>query len=158
MTLAELDRLALLIPETRWRVESVIREMRERYGFSVFVGATARTAAEVEAARVAGRSSASQTRSWHELGRAADLRPRKVTGGPNYDTGPASYPFWRALQDEAERVSMRCLAYRPDGAKLMLKTVNGLRWDPGHVEHREPYATLTAALIAERGEIVPRNA
>lgn len=151
MTLAELDRLALLHPETRWRVESVIKGMRERHGFDVFVGATARTPAEVEASRLAGRSSATQTRSWHELGRAADLRPRKVTGGPNYDTGPDSYPFWRALQTEAERVGMRCLAYRPDGAKLLITTVNGKRWDPGHVEYRAPHATLAAALAAETG-------
>jgi hypothetical protein len=149
MTPAELDRIALLIPEARWRVERVIQRMKERHGFDVFVGATGRTAAEVEASRLAGRSSASQTHSWHELGRAADLRPRKVTGGPNYDTGPASEPFWRALQAEATTFGLRCLAYRPDGSKLLLDTVNGKRWDPGHVEFRAPYATLAAAYAAE---------
>lgn len=152
MTPAELDRLEQLIPEARWRVERIIQGMRERHGFDVFVGATRRTLAEVEAARLAGRSSARQTRSWHELGRAADLRPRKATGGPNYDTGPASYPFWRALQDEAERVGMRCLAFRPDGSRLLLKTVYGDRWDPGHCELRIPHATLRAALVAEASE------
>lgn len=148
MTNGELDRLELLTVETRWRVERVIQAMQVR-GFDVFVGATARTPTEVEAARVAGRSSATQTRSWHELGRAADLRPRKKSGGPNYDTGPDSYPFWRALQDEAERVGMRCLAYRPDGKKLLITTVKGKRWDPGHCEYREPFATLAAAIVAE---------
>lgn len=148
MTTAELDRMELLIPDARWRVYRVIQNMAER-GFDVFVGATGRSLAEVEAARLAGRSSATQTRSWHELGRAADLRPRKATGGPNYDTGSDSYPFWRALQDEAEAVGLRCLAYRPDGAQLLISTVKGKRWDPGHLELRQPHATLAAAIAAE---------
>jgi hypothetical protein len=147
VTKAEIDRLDQLTPDTRLRVDMVIAALAKR-GYDAFVGATARTAAEVEAARLAGRSSAGQTRSWHELGRAVDIRPRKVTGGPNYDTGPASYPFWRALQDEAEAAGMRCLAYRSSGAKLLIKTVNGFRWDPGHCEYRYPYKTLKEALTA----------
>ena len=132
----------------QWRVERVIQAMKAS-GFDVFVGATARSKAEVEAARLSGRSSATQTRSWHELRRAADLRPRKQTGGPNYDTGPTSEPFWRALQDEAEKVGMRCLAYHEDGSKLLITTVHGKRWDPGHIEYRAPYASLDDAFQHE---------
>jgi hypothetical protein len=150
MTPAELDRLDQLMPDCRWRVERLIDRLRAQ-GLDCFVGATKRSPAEVEAARLAGRSSAKQTRSWHELGRAVDMRPLRKTGGPNYDTGPASEPFWRALQAEAEILGMRCLAYRPDGSKLLLETVNGKRWDPGHVEYRAPYATLREALAAEGG-------
>ena len=148
MTPGELDRLAQLHPEMYWRAERLIQNMAKR-GHDVFVGATKRSADEAEAARLAGRSSAHQTRSWHELGRAVDCRPRKATGGPNYDTGPASEPFWLALQEEAEALGMRCLAYREDGSKLLLNTVNGKRWDPGHCEYRAPYANLEAALVAE---------
>ncbi len=152
MTPAELDRLELLHPEARWRIERLMEAMKAK-GFDVFVGATARSLAEVEASRLAGRSSAGQTRSWHELGRAADLRPRKKDGSPNYDTGAASFPFWRTLQDEAEKVGMRCLAFLPNGDRRLLKTVKGPRWDPGHVEYRAPYASLTQALKAAAARV-----
>lgn len=148
MTNAETLRMQQLEMVTQGKVWSLIDMMADR-GFDVFVGATRRTPAEVEAARLAGRSSAKQTRSWHELGRAADLRPRKKDGGPNYDTGPESLPFWRALQTCAEATGMRCLAFRPDGSKLLLDTVNGKRWDPGHVEWRASYASLKDALQHE---------
>lgn len=148
MTPAESERMKLLERVTQAKVWSLIDAMSAR-GFDVFVGATRRSPAEVEAARVAGRSSATQTNSWHEIGRAVDCRPRKATGGPNYDTGPASEPFWRALQEEAEKLGLRCLAYREDGSKLLLSTVNGKRWDPGHVENRGTYASLREAIAAE---------
>lgn len=148
MTNAETLRMQQLEMVTQGKVWSLIDAMAAR-GFDVFIGATRRTPAEVEAARLAGRSSAGQTRSWHELGRAADLRPRKKDGSPNYDTGPASEPFWRALQEEANKLGMRCLAYREDGSKLLLDTVNGKRWDPGHVEYRARYASLKDALQHE---------
>lgn len=148
MTPAEIDRLAQLTPETRGLVQQVIDRLGV-LGMDVFVGATRRTLAEVEASRLAGRSSATQTRSWHELGRAADLRPRKADGGPNYDTSPASFPFWRALYREATALGLRSLAYNPDGTVMLLKTVQGARWDPGHVEWRQPYDSLRVALASE---------
>ncbi len=148
MTNSEVLRMQQLERVTQAKIWSLIDAMAQR-GFDVFIGATRRTPEEVEAARLAGRSSAGQTRSWHELGRAVDCRPRKADGGPNYDTGPASESFWRALQWEANKLGMRCLAYRADGSKLLLDTVNGKRWDPGHVEWRGSYASLKDALQHE---------
>lgn len=148
MTIAEIDRIDALIPEARWRVYRVIQAL-EAAGFEVFVGSTARTQAEVAKAVASGNSSANQKHSWHQLGRAVDLRPRLPNGGPDYSTGPLSEVFWRALQVAAEKFGMRCLAYRKDGQKFYLKTSKGRTWDPGHCEFRSPYVCLADAIKAE---------
>lgn len=144
----ELARMQLLTAETRDRVWCVIDDMAAR-GFDVYVGSTARTAAEVAKAVATGHSSADQKHSWHELGRAADLRQRKADGGPSFDQGPASEPFWRALYAAATAHGLRSLAYRPDGSKLLIQGTKGPIWDSGHVEWRQPYATLAEAIAAE---------
>lgn len=148
MTRAELARLAQLTPETRLRAERVIDHLRAR-GYNCFIGQTRRDAAQVAATVKAGRSSATLKHSWHELGRAVDLRLRIANGIVSYDTSPASEPFYRALQEEAEREGMRCLAYRKNGEKLWLKTKKGRIWDPGHIEYRAPYQSIEEAYAAE---------
>jgi hypothetical protein len=148
MTQAERDRLDQLTPETKRRVELVMLAMLAR-GFDVFVGRTLGTAADTARAVATGHASKNMKHDWHELGRAADLRQRAKSGGPSFDQSPASEPFWRALYEEATRVGLRSLAYRTDGSKLLIKTTKGSIWDSGHVEHREPYATLADAIKAE---------
>lgn len=148
MSPGELARLELLTPEAHWRVERVIQRMRAR-GFDVYVGRTLGTAADVAAAVAAGRASTGMTHDWHMLGRAADLRQRKATGGPNFDQSSASEPFWRALYEEATEVGLRSLAYNPDGSKLLIHAAHGTIWDSGHVEFRQPFATLADAVAAE---------
>lgn len=149
MTQSELLRLEGLIPETRKLVELLVDRMRAR-GFDCYIGSTRRTQAEQEQARLAGKTSATQVRSWHELGRAVDIRPRKKNGGPNYDVSEASEPFWRALWEESKVLGMRCLGFTESGDKLFINTVRGKVRDPGHVEHRGPYATLREALAKEQ--------
>lgn len=148
LTPGELARMQRLTAETRERVWRVIDDMAGR-GFDVYVGSTARTAEEVAKAVAAGRASQGMSHDWHMLGRAADLRQRKATGGPNFDQGPASEPFWRALYEAATAHGLRSLAYRPDGSKLLIHGAKGPIWDSGHVEWRQPYATLAEAIATE---------
>ncbi len=148
LTTGELARIQRLTAETRERVWRVIDEMLDR-GFDVYVGATARTVEEVAKFSAEGRASVGMKHDWHVLGRAADLRERKLTGGPNFDQGPASEPFWRALYETATKHGMRSLAYRADGSKLIIHGTKGDIWDSGHVEYRHPYATLEEAWAAE---------
>jgi hypothetical protein len=144
MTSAEARRLAQLTPETRSRVEQVIAAMGVR-GFAVFVGDTLRTPAEQQAAIERGTTSAHQTRSWHFLGRAADLRKRNLDGSVDETTRDEA--FFHALWQEARAVGLRSLAYRDDGVTKIL--INGKTWDAGHVEYREPFATIDEAFAAE---------
>ena len=148
LTPGELARMQRLIPEARERVWRVIEGMAAR-GFDVYVGSTSRTAEEVARAAAAGRASIGMKYDWHMLGRAADLRRRKPDGGVNFDQGPASEPFWRALWEEAGKHELRSLAYRDDGSKLIIHAAKGDIWDSGHVEYRVPYATLAEAVAAE---------
>lgn len=147
MTPGEQARLDLLEPKTRALVDQLIAKLAAQ-DFPVFVGSTRRTKEQEEQARLSGHSSANQTRSWHELGRAVDLRPRTAGGGPNYDTVHTE-TFYRALYAEATALGMRSLAYRADGSKLLLVTTHGTVWDSGHCEYRVPYKTLVEAIAAE---------
>jgi hypothetical protein len=148
LTPGELARMQRLIPEARERIWRVIESMAAR-GFDVYVGQTSRTAEEVAAAAAAGRASVGMKHDWHQINRAADLRRRKPAGGVNFDQGPASEPFWRALYEEATKHELRSLAYRDDGSKLIIHAAHGDIWDSGHVEWRQPYATLAEAVAAE---------
>jgi len=149
LTPGELARMQRLTAETRERIWRVIDDMAAR-GFDVYVGQTTRTVEEVAAAVAAGRASVGMKTDWHVLGRAADLRRRKPDGGVNFDQGPDSEPFWRALYETATSHGLRSLAYRADGSKLIIHGAKGPIWDSGHVEWREPYATLAEAAAAEQ--------
>lgn len=144
MTSAELARLDQLRPESRPKFEALIRAMQRR-GYDPFIGDVLRTPAQQQAAIANGTTSAHQTLSWHFLGRAVDFRRRLADGSMDQTTsGPDD--FWRALYEEATALELRSLAYHADGSKVLL---NGRLWDAGHVEHREPYETLVAAVQAE---------
>lgn len=148
LTPGELARLQRLTAETRELGWLVLEEMARR-GFDAYVGSTARSAEETAKAVASGHSSADQKHSWHELRRAIDFRQRKAGGGPNFDQGPASEPFWRALYEVSTALGMRSLGYRPDGSKLIIQGSKGPIWDSGHVEWRQPFRTLAEAFAAE---------
>lgn len=146
MTAAETARLGQLIPACRARVEEVIAAMGAR-GFGVYVGQTLRSDAQQHEAQARGTTSAHQSRSWHQLGRAADLRARHVDGTPDETTH--NEPFFRALYEEAGKIGLRSLAYHLVDGKLEKLLLNGKTWDAGHVEWRFPHATLDEAFAAE---------
>lgn len=146
MTAGEAARLAQLIPECRDRVQRVVAAMGAR-GLAVYVAQTLRTHAEQAAAQARGTTSEHQDRSWHELGRAADLRKRFADGSVDQTTHDEA--FFRALWEEARAVGLRSLAFHDDGSKLLIHTTHGDVWDAGHVEYREPFATLAEAFAAE---------
>ncbi len=146
MTSGETFRLTQLTPETRERVQQLIDAM-VALGHDVYVGQTLRTQSEQTAAQARGTTSANQSRSWHQLGRAADLRKRNPDG--SVDESTHDEPFFRALFDEAQKVGLRSLAFREDGSKLLIHTTHGDVWDAGHVEYRGNFATLAEAFAAE---------
>lgn len=146
MTAGETGRLALLIPECGKRVQQVIAAMATR-GFDVYVGQTMRTQAQQAEAQARGTTSANQSRSWHQLGRAADLRKRNSDGSVDESTHDEA--FFRALFEEAQKVGLRSLAFREDGSRLLIHTSHGDVWDAGHVEYREPHMTIAEAFFAE---------
>jgi hypothetical protein len=146
MTSGEIFRLTQLTSETRERVHQVIDAMATR-GLDVYVGQTLRTQAQQHDAQARGTTSATQSRSWHQLGRAADLRKRNDDG--TVDESTHDEAFFRALFEEAEKAGLRSLAFREDGSKLLIHTTHGEVWDAGHVEYREPFATLAEAFSAE---------
>lgn len=146
MTPGEVFRLARLTAETRERVLLLIEAMARR-GLDVYVGQTLRTQAQQAEAQTRGTTSVHQDRSWHQLGRAADLRKRNADGSADESTHDEE--FFRALFDEAQKVGLRSLAFRDDGSKLLIHTSHGEVWDAGHVEYRAPFDTLAEAFAAE---------
>ena len=146
MTSGEVFRLTQLIPEARERVQQLLDAMAAR-GFDVYVGQTLRTQAQQAEAQARGTTSVHQDRSWHQLGRAADLRKRLPDG--TVDESTHDEAFFRALFDEASKVGLRSLAFREDGSRLLIHTTHGDVWDAGHVEYRAPFDTLADAFAAE---------
>lgn len=116
-------------------------------GFDVYVGQTMRSQAQQAEAQARGTTSVTQSRSWHQLGRAADLRKRNADG--TVDESTHDEAFFRALSEEAQKAGLRSLAFREDGSRLLIHTSHGDVWDAGHVEYREPFDTLAQAFFAE---------
>jgi hypothetical protein len=146
MTAGEQARLATLIPEARERVEKLLAAMEAR-GMPVYVGQTRRTAAQQHDAQARGTTSVKQSVSWHELDRAADLRKRLPDGTPDQTTRDEA--FFLALYEEAKALGLRSLAYQLVDGGLRKLLINGHVWDAGHVEWRQPFATLAEAIVAE---------
>jgi hypothetical protein len=146
MTDGEQKRLAQLIPECEDRVSDLIAAMGAR-GFLVYVGQTMRSQEQQTEAQARGTTSVHQSRSWHQLGRAADLRKRNADGTVDESTHDTA--FFEALFQEATKLGLRSLAYRPDGTRLLIHTTHGDVWDAGHVEFREPFDSLDNAFAAE---------
>src|SRR6185312_14796533 len=109
VTDGETFRLTQLTPETRERVQQTIDGMAA-IGHDVYVGQTLRTQTEQTAAQARGTTSANQSRSWHQLGRAADLRKRNADGSVDESTHDDA--FFRDLFDVATSVGLRTLAFR----------------------------------------------
>lgn len=146
MTPGELARLGTLRDPCRVRVLAVLAAMIAR-GFDPYVGQSRRTRAQQLAAIERGTTSVGQVWSWHHLDLAVDIRRRLPGGGPDPTTsGPED--FWRALYEEASRRDLRCLAYKPGPGwrKLLIGPPGRKIWDAGHLEYREDYRTLTAAV------------
>lgn len=146
MTNGEIFRLTQLTAETRERVHQVLDAMATK-GHDVYVGQTLRTQAQQAEAQARGTTPATQSRSWHQLGRAADLRKRNADG--TVDESTHDEAFFRDLFDVAQAVGLRSLAFREDGSKLLIHTTHGEVWDAGHIEYREPFGTLAEAFAAE---------
>jgi hypothetical protein len=158
VTSADLARLDELAPAARPWFEALIRGMQRR-GFDPYIGTVWRSPMQQLRAIVNGTTSKRQALSWHMLSeidkktgdpiprsRAVDFR-RRLEDGTRDPTTTGPDDFWRALYAESAAIpGMRCLAYKPDGSRLLL---NGKTWDPGHVEFRLPHVSLKAAVRVE---------
>ena len=156
MTNAEHLRLALLCPPLKERVKAICTRMVERGYPEPYIGSTQRTPAEQLEAMNRGTTGRKQKWSWHfkfmagkkcaDVGaRAVDFRYRMEGDKPDPTT--MKEDFFKALYEEATWAGCRSLAYERDKHGLKKKYINGGRlWDAGHVEWREPYATLEEAV------------
>lgn len=123
MTERDRTKLALLLPHVREQVEALIRQC-EAQGVSLAVGNTLRTAAKQAQNVAAGRAMTS--RSWHLLGRAADLYVR-LPGG-KLDVRATNRAAYELMHQEAKKLGFRVLGFKP----FRNGTV-----DPYHVEWRD---------------------
>lgn len=156
MTPAEHARIALLVPPFQARVKAICQRMVERGYPEPYIGQTARSYLEQQAALARGTTSSGQKWSWHfifmkgqkcydEGARAVDFRYRLEHDKPDPTTQHED--FFRALYEEATWAGCRSLAYKPDEHGLTKLYLNGGRlWDAGHVEYREPYESLAEAV------------
>ncbi len=149
LTTSEAQRMEALEPETQSRLRDLILALGTD-GIRVYVGQTIRTAAKEKALVAAGKTAATLTHSWHELGRAVDLYPIDP------DTGKADYAGRRldlfiAMHAKAKAMGFRGLAFQDDGVtKRYITNAKGKPiWDGGHLECRGPYTTIAQAWAAE---------
>lgn len=171
MTPGEIERLSKLCPPFQERVKAICQRMVDRGYPRPYIGSTARTPAEQLQALQRGTTGRKQKWSWHfvfqagqkcaDVGsRAVDFRYRMAEDKPDPTTQHED--FFRALYDEATWAGCRSLAYERDAhGRLKKKYINGGKlWDAGHVEWREPYATLEEAVrdgIPELDDDPPRH-
>lgn len=156
MTLGEAARLAQLCSPFQARVKAIIEKMIERGYPAPYIGQTARSYDEQQAALARGTTSSGQKWSWHfvfekgqkcadEGARAVDFRYRLDDDKPDPTTQHED--FFKALYEEATWAGCRSLAYHHDGFGLVKLYLNsGRLWDAGHVEYREPYESLEEAI------------
>lgn len=156
MTVGEIARLSKLCVPFQVRVRSICAKMVERGYPEPYIGSTARTPEEQAEALRRGTTGRQQKWSWHfvfkkgekcsdEGARAVDFRYRLAGDKP--DTTTQHEDFFKALYEEATWAGCRSLAYERDQYGLRKKYINGGKlWDAGHVEWREPYATLEEAI------------
>lgn len=147
LTTSEQTRLDQLEPGTRDAVERLLIASQEA-GVPLFVGQTRRTPAQEKALKDAGKTAGTLHVSWHELGRAVDLYPLTSTGSPDYNA--ANLEAFRTFQGIAVSMGFRSLAFDDDGSKHLITNSKGKKiWDGGHVEWRDPYDSIGAAVAAE---------
>ena len=86
----------------------------------------------------------------HSLGRAVDLYPIDPATG-KWDRNVNRLDLYQAMHAAAKSLGWRGLAFEADGVtKKYLTNSKGKKiWDGGHLEWREPHATIVAAVAAE---------
>jgi hypothetical protein len=147
LTTSEQTRLDQLEPGTRDMVQQLLLASQAA-GAPLYVGQTRRTPAQEKKLKAAGKTSQSLTVSWHELGRAVDLYPLTSAGSPDYDG--ADLDGFRTFQGIAVSMGFRSLAFNDDGSKHLITNSKGKKiWDGGHVEWRDPYDSIGAAVASE---------
>ncbi len=149
LTSNEAGRMAKLQPQVQDELNGLILELAQA-GLRVFVGQTLRTAADEKANVEKGATAAGLKYSWHELGRAVDLYPiDPATGKPDY-AGRVIEGF-QQMHAAAKARGWRGIAFEDDGVtKKYITNSKGRKvWDGGHIEWRDPHATIAAAVAAE---------
>lgn len=137
MTASDHKKLAKLLPHVRERVEALIAACEAR-GVRLMVGNTARNAAKQLEHVKAGR--AATVKSWHLLGRAADLY---VLHGKVADTKATDRASYAIMHEEARRLGFRVFGFR------VLRKRDGRTFtDPYHVEWRDGMTWDEAARAA----------
>ncbi len=139
-------RIDALESATKAKYLTLLNQLKAE-GIEMQTDVTKRTQAQQDAEIAEGDTSANQTFSWHQLGRAIDAYP-KVNGKADYKaTNLAQY---RTYHKKAEALGFRSLAFNADGTKRMLTNSKGQKfWDGGHIEWRAPYDSLAQAKAAE---------
>lgn len=153
LTSSEAERMEQLEAETQSRLRDLIFALGAE-GMRVYVGQTLRTAAQEKALIEAGRTSATLTHSWHELGRAVDLYPYDPdTGKPDRDGRRVD--LFQRMHAKARELGFRGIAFEADGTtkKYITNKAGKKVWDGGHLECRGPYATMAQAWAAERPSV-----
>lgn len=147
LTTSEETRLSQLEPTTQAKVRELLTRLRDEDGIIIYVGQTLRTAAAEKANVDAGKTAAGLVYSWHELGRAVDLYPT-VDGAPDYNA--TDLEQFRTMHGMAVEMGFRSLAFNADGSKHLITNSKGKKiWDGGHIEWREPFATIAEAVATE---------
>ena len=147
LTSTQEGKLEQLEPTTQGLVRQVIADLNNQ-GYQVTVGQTLRTVAAEKADVAAGKSSAGQVYSWHNIGRAVDLyMVDPATGQTDY--AGANDSLYQALATTATSYGFRSLAYNADGSRHYLNTIKGPVWDGGHIEYHGDNATLAQAIASE---------
>lgn len=137
--LTESARLDGLTLRTREALQ-LLRARLARDGIPTYVGSTLRTP-DGQSALVADGKSATN-RSWHLLGRAADLYP--IVDGTK-DLAGKHVEIYRLMHQRAVEFGFRGLAFNADGTKRYITTSKGKVWDAGHLEFPEGMTWAQAA-------------
>ena len=127
-------RRAGLLPEVREALDAAIAELAAD-GIRVHVGQTIRSSSDQLQLVAAGASGT--TRSWHLLGRAADIYPYDPATG-RLDMAGSNDALYRRMHAAFTRQGFKNLAYNPDGTRRYITTTKDGKkrkiWDGGHVE------------------------
>lgn len=92
--------------------------------------------------------------TWHFLGRAVDFQVKDPATGA-WDSKAKRLDLYLRVARLAEGEGFRQLGFNADDSVRTLKTSDGRPFtDPYHLEVRGPYPTLTAAIKAERPDLL----
>lgn len=153
LTTTEEGRIAKLQPEVQAQLRALLGDLYSA-GVPVEVGATLRTSAREKALIAEGKTSASLTVSWHQLGRAVDMYPIDNDGYVvrelRKDRLEVDIALFRRMHEIAKANGWRGIAFNDDGTRHFITNSAGKKvWDGGHIEWRSPYDTIAQAVAAE---------